>query len=518
MSRFFHLISACLLCAVPVFAQGTAPSAAPATAQERSHIERFSTPETRAERVEADASAKIAANPNDTAALNLRALARMRFGRFAEAYEDLRRAVSLKPDSSEYQANLGYVLWKLGRADEAVGAERAALKLDDKNFTAHFQLGRFLLRIGDPKQLSETVTHLRRALELEPRNYDVRFELIAAYRALGDRAGASNQLDFLRDARPSDPRIFYISALLAADRDDLDAAIKDFKEALGRDQTMLGAWQDLGLAYIKLKRWPDAVETFAELVRRQPDSADAAYFYALSLFNAGKISEAEREVRRVLRLNAGVAEAHTLLGVILAARGNANAEASEALTQAVALNPNNFDAYFYLGRVLYAMKDYAGAVKALGGAVNLNQHHAEARFFLGTALESAGDSQAAMKQYEELAKIDPDSAVGQLGLGALLLKQGKTEEAINALKRATSLDPKNFEAHWALGRSLALAEHFSEAVDALKTAVALAPFRADAHYQLGLALRRLGRTDEAKREFALVDKLNTEFRTNTPSQ
>lgn len=510
IARLLQSIVTCVICAISVCAQST-----PSVTRPRSHVERFSTPEAHAARVEADADAKLAANPNDTEALNRRALARMRFGRYADGYEDLRRAVSLKPNNSEYQTNLGIVLWKLGRAGEAVSAERAALKLDDKSFTAHFKLGQFLLRVGGREHLTEAAAHLRRALELESGQYEIRFELITAYRALGDKAQALTQLDFLWDARPSDPRVFYMNALLATDRDDLMGAVRDFNEALRRDPTLLDARQDLGLAYIKLKRWPEAVETFADLARRQPDSVDAAYFYALSLFNDGHAPDAEREVRRALRLNAGAAEAHTLLGVALASRGNANAEASEALSQAIALNPTSFDAHFYLGRVLYTMKDYPGAIKDLRAAVGLNPRHAEARFFLGTALEAAGESEAALSEYRELVKIDPQSAIGQVGLGALMVKQGKTEEAISALKRATSLDPKNFEAHWALGRALALAERFSEAVEVLKTAVSLAPYRADAHYQLGLALRRLGRPEEAAREFALVDKLNTEFRTST---
>jgi len=50
----------------------------------------------------------------------------------------------------------------------------------------------------------------------------------------------------------------------------------------------------------------------------------------------------------------------------------------------------------------------------------------------------------------------------------------------------------------------------------LKTAVSIMPDRADAHYQLGLAFRRLGRHEEAAREFALVDRINTEFRKSQP--
>jgi tetratricopeptide (TPR) repeat protein len=516
LQRASHLIFICLSCVAGVSAQ--TPPAAPPPAAARSHVERFSRPEVRAERTERDATAKLALNQNDAEALNSRAYARMNLGNYKEAYEDLRRAVALKPASAEYQAGLGYTLWKIGRYKEAIEAERAALKLDAKNFTAHYQLGRFLLFTanGNKPQLTESATHLRRALELDPRRNEIRFDLLTAYRALGDSAQAFAQLKLLEDARPSDPRVTYIDALLASDRGDLSAAINGFREAIRQDPTLYGAWHDLGLAFIKLARWSEAVETFSELVKRQPDAVEVAYFHALSLYNTGRAVEAEREVRRALRLDAATSAAHTLLGIILASRGGASdQEAAESLSQAAALDPASFDAQFYLGRVQYALRDYQAAAKALRAATVLNPRHPEARFFLGTALEAAGEAEAALVEYQSLSRLDPQSAIGQVGLGALLVKQGKTDEAIAALVRATALDPKIFEAHLSLGRALALASRFNEAIESLQRAVALAPNRPDAHYQLGLALRRAGRLDEAATEFATVERLNAEFRSRT---
>ncbi len=480
-----------------------------------SHVERFSTPKARAERDETEAAARLAANPKDDDAYHLRANARMRLGRYAEAQDDLRRAVQLKPQNAEYQAALGYVLFKLGRPAEAVAAERAALKLDDKNFTANYQLGRFLLLSGDAKQLPEAAALLRRALEIDPRRSEVRFDLLTTYRLLGNQPNAIAQLNLLQDARPADARVTYANGLLASDRGDIEAAITSFQEAIRKDANLFGAWQDLGLAYVKQTRWKDAANAFSELSKLRADSVEAAYLYALALYNSGQSVEAEKQARRALRIDAGAAAAHTLLGIILASRGGADAEAIESLTQAVALNPTNFDAQFYLGRVQYTVRDYAGAIKALHEAVRLNPKNADSRFFLGTALEGNGNSDEALKEYEELIKIAPNSAQGQTGLGALLVKQDKLDEAIAALKKATQLDPKQFEAHWALGRALILKERYPEAIEALTVAVSLLPERADAHFQLGQAYQRAGRKADAAREFEIVRKLNEEFRTRT---
>jgi len=508
--KLSSLVLVALWCALPLRAQTP-----PVAASMRSHVERFSTPEVRAEKSEADATAKLKANPDDAEALNTRSLARLRLNRYQDASEDLRRAIALKPTNADYRANLGYVLWKLGHAIEAIDAERAALKLDDRNYTAHYQLGRFLLRVGDPQQLPEAAAQFRRALELDPRQYDLRFELIAVYRLLNDAPRALSQLLLVQDARPSDARVPYVRGLLAADRDDLNSAINDFREALQRDHTLVGAWQDLGLAYAKLNRWPEAVEAFGELANQRADSLEAAYFHALALYNAQQGGAAEKEVRRALRLNPGAADSYTLLGIILASRGDANNEAIEMLSQAVALDAGNFDALFNLGRVQYTVKDFNGAARSFRAAITLKPKFAEVRFFLGTSLESAGNSAAALIAYQELVQLDPESVYGQVGSGALLLRQGKTDEGVSALRRAIAIDPKNFEARWSLGRALILSERYAEAAEALQVAVTLDPQRADAHYQLGLALRRLGRTAEATREFAIVERLNTEFRTKS---
>lgn len=478
-----------------------------------SHAERFAAPQMLAGQKEQEATARLGKNPNDAAALHDRAIARIQLERFAEAAEDLRRAVSLAAKNADYQANYGYVLARLGKVEEAIKTERAALALDDKNFAAHYYLGRMLLKIGGQKNIDEALTHLRRALEINPLRDEIRFDLISIYRQKGDFAEASAQLAILENARMTDARVPYIRGLLLTDRGDLKEAIPNFQDALRKNETLKGAWLDLGLTHLKLKQWMEAAEIFSALSKREPDSVEAAYFYGLALFNLGKIGEAEREVRRALKKNAGFGEALTLLGIILASKGGSNEEAKDALMQSVALDAKNFDGFFYLGRVLYAAKDFAGAIESLKRAVELQPKHAEARFFLGTALESAGDSDGALLQYQELVNIDSNSAYGQIGLGALLVKQNKLDEAIVALKRANELNPQNFEARWALGRAYMLKENFAEAAASLQKAVELEPRRSDAHYQLGLAFRRLGKTAEAAREFKIVEQINREFRT-----
>lgn len=498
--------------ALPLLLVVTLNSAAQKAPSARSHVERFSTPEARSIKLEAETTEALLSKGDDPVLLNTRGLARLRLKNFDGASEDLKKALGKDPANAGYWANYGYALWKLGRGAEAIEVERKALSIDPKNYTANYQLGRFLLRAGDPASIAESARLLKNALEIDPRQYEVRFELIAVLRELKDTASALAQLEILEDARPTDPRVKYVTGLLYLDRNNFELAIENLEAALETDPTMYGAWQDLGLAYVRQDKWNSAILAFSELAGRQQNSVEAAYLHALALYNAKRTLEAEREVRRALRVNSGFAEARTLLGIILVSRGDSLPEALDSLTQAVALDPENFDAVFYLGRVNYQVGNYAASEAALSRAVTLKPDSLEARFYLGSVFEKIGEPLKAQIQYGEIVKLDSTSFFGKIGLGAINVKDGKLVEAIAILKAASELKPENFEANWALGRALILAKDFTSAESVLRKAVSLEPGRTDARYQLGIALRRQGKNEEAKKEFALVDKINKEFR------
>src|SRR4029453_2122732 len=104
---------------------------------------------------------------------------------------------------------------------------------------------------------------------------------------------------------------------------------------------------------------------YGKIAQSEQESVDAAYLHGLALYNDKKISEAEVEARRALRLNPAFADAHTLLGIIPSSNSTSYAQAVDSLTQAVALAPENFDAIFYLGSVQYLLRDYANPYKNL---------------------------------------------------------------------------------------------------------------------------------------------------------
>lgn len=78
-----------------------------------------------------------------------------------EAEKSLRQAVRLKPDDSQYNTELGSIMIKLAKYDEALGFLKKALKLDETNSQAEFliekaQAGKRREEYGKPKDAPAT--------------------------------------------------------------------------------------------------------------------------------------------------------------------------------------------------------------------------------------------------------------------------------------------------------------------------------------------------------------------------
>jgi len=125
---------------------------------------------------------------------------------------------------------------------------------------------------------------------------------------------------------------------------------------------------------------------------------------------------------------------------------------------------------------------------------------------------AAGKLEDARKEFTEELKIDPRNASAEFYLGEVARQQDKLPEAIEDFAAAVKLAPDFAEAQFGLGRSLLDSGKNAEAVGPLERAVHLAPGNPTMHFALATAYQRLGRKDDAAREFALqkstADKIN----------
>jgi len=156
------------------------------------------------------------------------------------------------------------------------------------------------------------------------------------------------------------------------------------------------------------------------------------------------------------------------------------------------------------GKLTEAIAEYRKAIGKNPKAINL--HYRLGRALLQQSHDPAALEQA-KKEFEAELALNPADAVAEYQVAQILGTQGKKAEAAARYERAAQLRPDFPEALIAVAKIRSEAKQYPEAVQLLERAVKLQPRGEIARYNLMMAYRNAGRTADAQREKAELDKL-----------
>ncbi len=160
-----------------------------------------------------------------------------------------------------------------------------------------------------------------------------------------------------------------------------DIAEKKYLKALALKQNFSEARNNLGVDYLEMRRWDDAIFQF-KLVTEDifyPNQAVANINLGLAYFGKGDYLKALSQFRSV-----------------------------------VANYPKDPRGRLNLGRVYFALDKFDLAIDEYRKAIEFNQDYANAYYNLGMVYLKTKDNRAAMTAFQEVLRIAPDSEIGQL--------------------------------------------------------------------------------------------------------
>jgi tetratricopeptide (TPR) repeat protein len=221
----------------------------------------------------------------------------------------------------------------------------------------------------------------------------------------------------------------------------------------------------------------------------------------------GLLAHAVRRYRNVLRAQPDHADALHLLGVALHQQGD-HRQAAESIGRAVTLNVRNSAYHANLAEAYRALGNLERAAECCRTALRLEPRSPEAANNLGLVLLAQGQTDEAVAQFQETLRLKPDYGMACNNLGNALLVRGDLDGALDHFRRATQIEPDLAEARSNLGQLLLERHQPHEALDHLRAAVRLRPDLAEARNNLGNVLRETGRLAEARQSYAEALRLN----------
>ena len=230
----------------------------------------------------------------------------------------------------------------------------------------------------------------------------------------------------------------YSAALIVLGKNDEAAA--QLKKAITLKPDDADAHNNLGVTYLNKQDLDGAIAEFREALRLKPDTV-AHCNLGLALYGKGDFDGAIAEYREALRLNPAFAPAHYNLGNSLAFFKHDLNGAIAEYRASLRSDPGHAETHYNLGAALSVKGDFDGGIAEFREALRLNPGYAEAHSNLGFALNEKHDVDGAIAEYREALRLNPGFAAAHNNLGSAYRDKHDVDGAIAEFREALRLEP-----------------------------------------------------------------------------
>lgn len=292
-------------------------------------------------------------------------------------------------------------------------------------------------------------------------------------------------------------------------------AARQFAAVAASDPTRVETNLYLGKALINLGRFNEAETALRRYTEAKPTSDDGLYLLAYVLFREGRAKESLEIYARAIKLKQPASDDLKVIGLDYGLLGYFDYSA-QFLEKAVAADPANLEARYYLGRVRFEQNRFADAIVEFQEVLKRDPNHVKAQNNLGQALEAQNRIDEAIDAYRRAVEMDRHSPKASelplLNLGVLLLQRDQVADAHSLLVRAASINPQSAKVRFQLGKTYLRLSRLGDAEKEFLEAARLDPEDAGAHYQLGRLYHRLGKKELARKELETTERLRAKER------
>ena len=224
-------------------------------------------------------------------------------------------------------------------------------------------------------------------------------------------------------------------------------ALPFLERATRLDPSLERAWFTLGKALALLGRGKEADVAFEKCFERSPERRIMAL--AAEHQKEGRLDEAERLYRRVLRDNPRNVDALRLLALI-AVNADRPDDAELLLQQAIDIAPDFMQAILDLGRIRKEQDRYGEALECFDRAIALEPAQPQAHYLRAATLARASFTHEAIAAYRECLKLRPGHIGALLGVGHVLKAVGDYDGAVASYGACIREAPDSGETYWSL--------------------------------------------------------------------
>jgi Flp pilus assembly protein TadD len=227
------------------------------------------------------------------------------------------------------------------------------------------------------------------------------------------------------------------------------------------------------------------------------------------LINSGNIEKAKELCLKLCHQEQKDSQLWMMLGFTQLRSGDPK-NAEIACRKALALNPNELDAWNCLSHVLYEQKRYVEAEKIIRKLSKHNLGLGVLHYQLALVLYAQKKLDDAEKHFLTAIQLGGAGILANMGYANLLYDKGDYFEAMEQCKAVLTFDNANAEAFFKLGLLYDLTGQLNKAVESLREAIKLIPNKCAFYTALAKAYRQSGMQSESEKAFRKALELEPE--------
>lgn len=292
------------------------------------------------------------------------------------------------------------------------------------------------------------------------------------------------------------------------DQDKPQAAIQILDAV--KDAGRIDVAQLLGVAYYRGDDYARAIAHLAPIVDKLPegsmDRREAVQVLGLSSFLTGRFADAVPWLEETRRWASANAELGYVLGqAYVQTRQPDRARGVFAATFGVPAD--SAAAHLVTAQMMIRLEFEPFAEAELKRAIEKDPELPMAHALLGQIAIFRGRLDEGIALTEREIALNPANAMALYQLGDARVRQAKWDEGILALQKSIWLNPFYSAPYIVLGRAYMKKGQPATAEGMLTRAIQYDPNNRSAHYLLGQLYQQTGRAEEARREFAVAERL-----------
>ena len=447
----------------------------------------------------------LAAEPNNSRALQDLALLQLAQRNFPEAEATLRRAWQADPKSVSAVALLSAIYENQGDLKTAESVLQQGLRQNNNDVSFEGLLAAFYMRHKRFSDAEPLYRRIQESAKNQPQSpyHNVLAEFYLSASRLDD-AGAEYKR--LVQADPKDWRSWHGLAVVYLVQGHYEDAIKVLDQVIKSNPKDWEGMALKGRVLLDRGQTAEAIPLLQQSRKLHPDAAEPAFDLARAYASQGKLKEAESALQDVLKVNPKYPGALVLLAALNLQGGRVD-QALQNLSQDQLLEPGSVERSFLLSQAYAAKGEYHSAESQLQGILGSvgspNQK--------SVILQSLASIKLAQKQYAEAATLansaldaSPRLPTALYVLGVSYVEQKQPEKGIEVVKLRLQKAPDWAPGLEVLGRVAQQAGQLSVAIYAYKKALSMDPTMTSAALGLGDTYWMNKQPDLASEQFEKV--------------